>query len=288
VERVAVDHLAAAQREDLHHAAVAVERQPEHVHGADCSLVRRLPLREVADREETIADPRRLLEPLVRGRASHPFLELVEDRVGVARQELDDALDDRCVVLLRDVADARRVAALDVEVEAGDPGVPARLRTLTRPELEDAVQNLERLAHLLRVRVWAEVENAPAVPLAREHDAREVVLDRHRDVGERLVVAEANVERGSVTLDQVLLEVQRLDFVLGDDHLDVVDPLRQLLERCPGLAALLEVRTHSRPQRLGLPDVENTPFFVVEEVDTRPGWQALERAFERFLHLWLA
>ena len=72
--------------------------------------------------------------------------------------------------------------------------------------------------------------------------------------------------------------MQRLDLALGDDHLDVCDLLRQLLESGPGLA-LLEVGAHPRPQRLGLPDVENSAFLVPEEVDARRGWQALQRAF---------
>ena len=65
------------------------------------------------------------------------------------------------------------------------------------------------------------------VPLAGEHDARVLVLDRDGDVRERLVVAEAHVERRPVALDEVLLEVERLDLAAGDDHLDVGDPLAE-------------------------------------------------------------
>ena len=138
------------------------------------------------------------------------------------------------VVPLRDVADAGRVAAVDVVVEARDSRVPARLRPLARTEAEDAVQDVERLAHLLRVRVRAEVEDAAPVTLAREHHARELLLDRERDVGERLVVAQAHVERRPVPLHEVLLEVERLDLGARDDHLDVVDALRQLRHRRRG------------------------------------------------------
>ena len=106
--------------------------------------------------------------------------------------------------------------------------MPARLRPLARPVAEDAVQDVERLAHLLRVRVRAEVDDAAAVPLAREHHPRVVVLDRDGDVRERLVVAQPHVERRPVALDEVLLEVQRLDLGAGDDRLDLVDALRQL------------------------------------------------------------
>ena len=72
------------------------------------------------------------------------------------------------------------------------------------------------------------------VPLAREHHARVLVLDRDRDVRERLVVAQAHVERRPVALDEVLLEVERLDLGAGDDHLDVRDPARQVLRSARG------------------------------------------------------
>ncbi len=98
------------------------------------------------------------------------------------------------------------------------------LRALARPELEDAVEHVERLAHLLRVGVRAEVDGAAPVALAREHDARVLVGDRDCDVRERLVVAETHVERRPVALDEVLLEVQRLRLGRRDDDLDPRHP----------------------------------------------------------------
>src|SRR5262249_47612551 len=132
--------------------------------------------------------------------------------------------------LLRDVADARRVAALDVEVEARDAAPAAGLRALARPVAEDTVEHFEGLANLLCVRVRAEVDDAAPVPLAGEHHARELVLDRHGDVRERLVVAETDVERRPVPLDEVLLEVERLDLGPGDDRLDVGRPCDELVD----------------------------------------------------------
>ena len=96
------------------------------------------------------------------------------------------------------------------------------------------------------------------VPLAREHHARVLVLDGHGDVGVALVVAEADVERRPVALDQVLLEMERLDLGRGDDHLDLLDALDQPVEPEPGVAAA-EVRAHAGPERLRLADVERRP-----------------------------
>ena len=108
------------------------------------------------------------------------------------------------------------------------------------PVAEHAVQHVERLAHLLRVRVRPEVDDAAAVALAREHHARVVVLDRDGDVRERLVVAQPHVERRPVALDEVLLEVQRLDLAAGDDRLD-------LSRRAPPSAGCRGACRSSRP-----------------------------------------
>jgi hypothetical protein len=52
---------------------------------------------------------------------------------------------------------------------------------------------------------------------------------------------------GPVALDQVLLEVERLDLCVGDDHLDVGDALRELRDRRAPAGARLEVAAHARP-----------------------------------------
>ena len=196
----------------------------------------RLPLGEPLDRAQPVSVARRVLEPLLGRRLAHLPLELAPDRPVVSREELDHAVDDSPVVLLRDVADAGREAALDVVVETRDAAVPPGLRPLARPVAEDAVQDVERLAHLLRVRVRPEVDDATPVPLTGEHDPRIVVLDRDRDVRERLVVAQPHVERRPVALDEVLLEVERLDLGAGDDRLDVGDPVDELVDPLPCVA----------------------------------------------------
>ena len=87
------------------------------------------------------------------------------------------------------------------------------------------------------------------MPLAREHDTRVLVLDRDGDVRERLVVAQADVERRPVPLDEVLLEVERLDLTAGDDRLDVGDPVHELVDTEPGVAAAgLEVLADTRAE----------------------------------------
>jgi hypothetical protein len=279
VEAVAVDELAAPQREDLDGRVVALRADADHVDGADGATVGGLPLGEVLHRLQPVAVARRLLEALLAGGVTHPLLQLAQDRPRVAGEELDHAVDDRAVLLPRDVADAGRLAALDVVVEARDPAVAPGLRPLAGAELEDPVQHVERLAHLLRVRVRAEVPDPAPVALPREHDPRVLVLDRHRDVRERLVVAEPDVERRPVALDEVLLEVERLGLRPGDDHLQVGHAGRQLGDLSACIRRPLEVRADARTQRLRLPDVQHFPALVTEEVDARLRRQALELLF---------
>ena len=277
-----VDEPPAAEREDLHGGAVGRGRDPDHVDRADRALVRRLPLGQVAHRVEPVAAARRLLEALRLGGRLHLRLELPQDRLRLAAEELDDSVDDPAVVLLGHVADARREAALDVEVEARDPGVAARLRPLARPVREGAVEDVERLAHLLRVGVRAEVDDAAPVPLAREHDPRELVLDGDGDVRVRLVVAQPHVERRPVAADQVLLQVERLRLGRGDDDLDPLDPLDHLLEPDPRVAGA-EVGTHAGTERLRLADVHDLVPRAAEEVDAGLRGQGLELRLDALL-----
>ena len=94
MERVAVDHLAAAQREDLHDGAVALRREADHVDRPDRLPLDRLPLDEVLDREEAVSIARGILEALLRRSLLHLPLELALDRLHVAGEELDHAVDE--------------------------------------------------------------------------------------------------------------------------------------------------------------------------------------------------
>jgi hypothetical protein len=201
----------------------------------------------VTNREKPVAIPRGILEALVPGGAHHLALELVGDRLSVPGEEVDHPVDDLSVVLRRDLANARREAAVDVVIEARDPGVATGPRALAGAKTEGPVEDIERLANLLRVRIRAEVHDPAAVPLAREHHARVFVLQRHSDVGKRLVVAEADVERRPMPLDEALLEMKGLRLRAGDDRLHVRDSLDELGRAQTAVPATLEVAPHARP-----------------------------------------
>src|SRR4029079_559967 len=99
---------------------------------------------------------------------AHLALEIALDLAVAAREERHDRLDARPVLLLRHVAHARRLTALDEVIEAGAAGRAAGLRPVAGPVLEHLAEQVERLAHALGVRERPEVGAVPAVALARE------------------------------------------------------------------------------------------------------------------------
>ena len=121
------------------------------------------------------------------------------------------------------------------------------------------------------------------MPLACEHDPRVLVGDGDRDVRERLVVAQAHIERWPVALDEVLLEMQSLRLGRGDDHLDAADPLDHAFDPRPSVAAV-EVAPHAGPKRLCLADVEDVVVLVAKEVHTRATRECRQLLTHRFVH----
>ncbi len=175
-----------------------------------------------------------------------------------------DAVDRLAVLRLVDVADAGRAATLDVVVQARRARVAAGLRPLARAQLEDLAQQVERAAHALGARVRPEVRAVALVPLAREVDARELLVSADRDVGVRLVVAQPDVEARPVLLDEVLLGEQGLGLGGDEDELNGLDGVDHLVG-APG-DGVREVARDPLADRLGLADVDDLPAGVAEQV----------------------
>ena len=156
---------------------------------------------------------------------------------------------------LVDVADAGRPAALDVVVQARRARAPAGLDALAGAEQEDLLEQVERAAHALGVRVRAEVQALAAVALAREVDARELLVHRDRDERIGLVVAQADVEARPVLLDEVLLGEQRLGLGGDEDELDRLDRVDHLVRAAGHRVG--EVAGDALLDRLRLADVDD-------------------------------
>ena len=81
---------------------------------------------------------------------------------------------------------------------------------------EDPQQQVEGLADRPGMGVGPEVAGALALGAAHHLGPRELLAERHREVGVGLVVAVLDVEPRVVLLDPGVLELERLD--LGGDH----------------------------------------------------------------------
>ena len=188
-------------------------------------------LHQRPNRLQPVAVGRRALELLGGRRLVHLALEVALDVAVTPRQEVHDRLDVAPVLLAVDVADAGRLAALDVVVEAGHARAPPRLRALAGAVLEELAQQVEGLAHPPGAGERPEVHAPRAVALAGEVDARELLVEADPDVRIRLVVAQPDVEPRPVALDELLLGEQRLGLGLGDEEVDRRDPADEVERR---------------------------------------------------------
>ena len=223
VEALALGEDPVADLEDLGVGVGPLDRDADQVGGADRAAGDALALEQRADRLQPVAVQRRALEFLGAGGLLHlrPLLGL--DLAVAAGEEVDDRVDVAPVLLVADVADAGRPAALDVVVEAGAAGAAAGLGPLAGAELEQLAEQVERLPHPLGAGEGAEVGAAGAVLLAGEVDPRVLLVEADADVGVGLVVAQADVEVRPVALDEALLGEQRLGLGRGDEGVDAVD-----------------------------------------------------------------
>ena len=104
--------------------------------------------------------------------------------------------------------------------------------------------------------------------LAREVDARVVLVERDREVRVGLVVAQADVEARLVALDEVVLGQQRLGLGGHEQEVDLVDAVDHLDRAARDPVG--EVAGDALADRLRLADVDDLARVVVEQVDAGP------------------
>ena len=122
IEAVTLGKDPVAHLEDLRVCAAALHGDRDQV-GARRAPRRRRCWRCISEPDglEAVAVDRRPLELLGGGRLGHLAIQVALDVAVAAREEVDDRLDVSPVLLAVDVADAGRLASLDVVVEARDP-----------------------------------------------------------------------------------------------------------------------------------------------------------------------
>jgi len=177
---------------------------------------------------------------------------------------------------LVDVEDTRRGAALDLVLEA---------RALARDELEIAagaklevlVDEVERAPRRRGRVIGPEVASGVVARAAHHLETGPRVVEAQPERDEVLVVAQLDVEARLVLLDEVVLEDRGFLLARRDDGLEIANRPLQEREKLPLVASPgLEITADPAAEALGLADVEEAAFFVLEEVNAGLGWQALQ------------
>jgi hypothetical protein len=142
----------------------------------------------------------------------------------------------------------------------------------------------------------AGVEAAVALDPARHQHTRKGFVHRQLQVGVVLVVAQQDVVFRRALLDQVVLERERLDDRVGDDH---VKPYHLVQQRVGFRIAAVgaEIVAHAIAERARLADVNRVAIRVEVQIDARllrqprdlflefvDGHTLLWRVFERRLN----
>ena len=263
----AVAHVpATADHHDVDSHDPLLRRRRDYVDvagGRTLDELARLQLREPRD---LVAQPRRALEGERCRRLVHLHLELRQHLVGLALQEQDRTLHVLAIIGLRDEADARRAAPLDL-VQHARPRPVREHRVLAGAQLKDLLQERHPLAHGARARERTEVAVLAVEAAAVEAQLREPVAGEAH-VGIALVVAEEDVVARFLRLDQVVLEEQRLAFRARHRRLDARD-LREHHGDPRLVRTLLEVARHALLQVARLADVERRAGGIEHPVDAR-------------------
>ena len=232
-------------------------------------------------RPDLVAQRGRLLEALAPGRFLHLPAEPLRHLLGAALQEEPRVLARAAVALERaELLDAGRGAALDLVLQAR-PRAPAVQGLLAGADAEELLHEAGRLPAEARRDVGAAVGVAVLGGATDDVEAGVLLGQGQLQVGVVLVVAEPQVVRRLVALDEVVLEGERLHLAVGDHEVEVGDLLDHAALVQLGRARRLEVRAHAVPQHPRLAHVEDGPVRALEQVDPRPARELLQLVRER-------
>src|SRR6266550_177802 len=243
-----------------------------------------LPIKSPLDREEPIAKRRGALVCERVGGLLHLLLRVARERLVASFEEEDALLDGGTVLVAGRRTDARSGTALEVIEQARTAtgqrgrrhGASASVlacddRQLAGAVREELLEKVERLVDGLGVRERTEVARSSIAERAGPEDPRKVLTERDLHIRIRLVVFEPDVVAGAVLLDEVVLEKKGLRDA-AREH--VLEPLRALHH---AHETDVEARAEGVPppvaQNVGLPDVQDPSFGVLEQVDARAGWE---------------
>src|SRR5204863_2643260 len=199
----------------------------------------------------------------------HFFLNTADNFVRTPRQEEYDLVDHRPIVLLRLRENARRLAALDVVVEARALRHLRRHVVIAAAHGEDLFHDVERAPHCTDVSVGAKVAGPIVFQTSRYKDSRERLLDRDFDVRIRLIVAQRDVEARPIFLDEIRFQNERVCFSRHHDCLEVADEPYEMTGFYALELIVREIAPHAPAEALRLSDVEASPIPSLPQIDPR-------------------
>ncbi len=175
---------------------------------------------------------------------------------------------------VRDQADARRRAALDLVLQTGSRAIGEEAVRAV-PEQEQLLQFFQGLANGARTRIRAEIAPLAASRTAMKPKPRKLGVGRRIDVGVTLVVAQQDVVARFVRLIRLYSRISASASVFV-----TVTSTRAtcsiIATRLHGLLGAMEVTRHAFFQVARLADVDHLVLGIEHQVDTGPMRQAAQ------------
>ena len=201
-EMLPPDHLALTDKEDLNDCILTVAR-----HCNDVAILSRLArdllfLCNLLHTCKKIPVLHRLLEFHDSGRFLHLIFEIVKKCVVMPIQKLKHLLRLLCILLPTDFSLTRGIALSDmiIQARASLSDVP-RKHTVAGANPINLLHQIDRVLDCSSARIRAKISALVLFHRARRHHTREILSDRHLDIGICLVVLEHRVVAGLVLLD---------------------------------------------------------------------------------------
>ena len=269
-EMVPADELAPADEENLHPGLAGPLGQGNEVHvaagvGLHLDL---LLLRHLVNALYLVTQRRRALKLQFLRRGLHLFLQFPGHRLRVALHEHYHLLDDLGVFLLARQARAGGNAAVNIVFQAG-ARIPARNRLGAGPIGEQLLNQVHGFANAAGRSKGPEITGAVVGNLPRYVHPGKFFRQVNLKVGVSLVILEAGVEVGLVTLDQRVFQDQRFRLGVRYDELKVGHPGHHPPNLGRVAAGRPEIGAEAVPKHARLAHVQHLVAGVLHQVDAR-------------------
>src|SRR6266849_2639553 len=284
-----IDNIAVADDEELHRNVAALFVQAPHV---DVLFFRRrhLLLRlDALDGPDQVAVVTRDFVILRFRGVIHALGEPPLQLLRLAAEKEHDVIHHLAVRVARGEADNTRTETLvHVVVKTR-----TRQRAPAVDDLEIATAQLELIGNQLEQTPRGSGEKRSiekvallAIDTPRENDARKIFGHRDLEVRVGLVVAKEDVVARLMRFDQIVLEHDRLELVVGRDEIDSVDLLHQRGSERIAIALAHHVRAGTVAQIPRLPDVDHLSLGVLVQIDAGTIGKLLDSRFQAREAIW--